>query len=109
MRGQSGYKAPRSGGPMMKGIPQPQGSFTGPAGMGPQRMPQAPMGMATRPPVIANKARGTMASHTYSPIPNSVSGMGQIGMAAQGSQAGMGIPQPQSSGYSGGVGPKRIA
>ena len=62
MGGQSGYNAPRSGGPMMKGIPQPQGSFTGPAGVGPQRMPQAPMGMATRPPLIANKARGTMSS-----------------------------------------------
>ena len=109
MRGQSGYKAPRSGGPMMKGIPQPQGSFTGSAGMGPQPMPQAPMGMATRPPLIANKARGTMSSATYAPIPASVSGMGQSGVAAQGSQAGMGIPQPQSGGYSGGVGPKRIA
>ena len=110
MRGQSGYKAPRSGGPMMKGIPQPQGSFTGSAGMGPQRMPQAPMGMATRPPIIANKARGTMSSATYSQIPASMSGMGQSGMAAQGSQTGMGIPQPQGS-FTGpaGVGPKRIA
>jgi hypothetical protein len=93
MIGQSGYKAPRSGGPMMKGmgqsgmmaqgsqagmgIPQPKGSFTGPAGVGPKRMPQAPMGMATRPPVIANKARGTMSSATYSQIPSSISGMGQ--------------------------------
>jgi hypothetical protein len=68
-----------------------------------------PTGMSYRPSTSQNKARGTMASHTYSPIPNSVSGMGQSGMAAQGSQAGMGIPQPQSSGYSGGVGPKRIA
>ena len=63
--------------------------------------------MFTRPPVIANKARGTMASHTYSPIPNSVSGMGQSGMMAQGtpSQIPMGgIPQPQ--GGVAGVGPK---
>ena len=30
-----------------------------------------------RPPLIANKARGTMASHSYSQIPPSVSGMGQ--------------------------------
>lgn len=113
MIGQSAYKAPRSGGPMMKGIPQPQGSFSGPAGMGPQRMPQAPMGMATRPPVIANKARGTMSSSTYSPIPNSVSGMGQSGMAAQGTPSQMpmgGIAQPQGS-FTGpaGVGPKRKA
>jgi hypothetical protein len=50
----------------------------------PQRMggqsgynaPRPPMGMATRPPLIANKARGTMSSATYSPIPNSMSGMG---------------------------------
>ena len=92
--------------------------FMSPIGMSaPQRMggqseykaPRPPMGMATRPPIIDNKARGTMSSATYSPIPNSMSGMGQSGMAAQGSQAGMGIPQPQSWGHSGGVGPKRIA
>lgn len=107
MRGQSGYKTPRSGGPMMKGIPQPQGSFAGSAGMGPQRMPQAPMGMATRPAVIANKARGTQSSSTYAPIPNSVSGMGQSGFAAQGTPMPIsmgGIPQPQGGGA--GVGPK---
>ena len=113
MKGQSAYKAPRQGGPMMRGIPQPQGGFSGPAGMGPQRMPQAPMGMATRPPVLANKARGTMASHTYSQIPNSMSGMGQSGFAAQGTPSPIpmgGIPQPQGS-FSGtaGVGPKRYA
>jgi hypothetical protein len=68
-----------------------------------------PTSMFYRPAVTANKARGTMSSATYAPIPNSMSGMGQSGMAAQGSQAGMGIPQPQSGGYSGGVGPKRIA
>ena len=95
MKGQSAYKAPRSGGPMMKGIPQPQGSFSGPAGMGPQRMPQAPMGMATRPPVIANKARGTMASHSYSQIPNSMSGMGSgapTWSPRPSDQGGMGTP-----------------
>ncbi len=32
--------------------------------------PRPPMGMATRPPVIANKARGTMASHTYKQLPS---------------------------------------
>jgi hypothetical protein len=40
MGGQSGYKTPRS-----------------------------PMGMATRPPVIANKARGTQSSSTYRQLP----------------------------------------
>ena len=117
MKGQSAYKAPRSGGPMMKGIPQPQGSFSGPAGMGPQRMPQAPMGMATRPPVIANKARGTMASHTYSPISNSVSGMGQSGFAPQGvprmPMGGIAQPQGSFTGPAGvgrtAFGPKRMA
>ena len=69
--------------------------------------------MFTRPPVVANKARGTMASHTYSPIPNSVSGMGQSGMASQGTPMPIpmgGIPQPQGS-FTGpaGVGPKRKA
>jgi hypothetical protein len=52
----------------------------------PQRMggqsgfnaPRPPSGMATRPPLIANKARGTMASHSYSQIPASMSGMGQM-------------------------------
>ena len=109
MRGQSGYKAPRSGGPMMKGIPQPQGGFTGPAGMGPQRMPQAPRGMAIRTPLIANKERGTISSAIYSQIPASMSGMGQSGTMAQGSQAGMGIPQPQGS-FTGpaGMGPQRM-
>lgn len=67
--------------------------------------------MFTRPPVIANKARGTMSSSTYIPIPNSVSGMGQSGFAAQGTpQMPMGgIAQPQGS-FTGpaGVGPKRI-
>ena len=77
----------------MRGIPQPQGGFSGPAGMGPQRMPQAPMGMATRPPVLANKARGTMASHTYSQIPNSISGMG---FGAPATAAPMGAPQPSA-------------
>lgn len=67
--------------------------------------------MFTRPPVTQNKARGTMASHTYSPIPNSVSGMGQSGFASQGTPSPIpmgGIPQPQGS-FSGttGVGPKR--
>lgn len=63
-----------------------------------------------RPSIIANKARGTMSSATYTPIPASVSGIGQFGMAAQGSQAGMGIPQPQGSfAYPAGAGPKRIA
>ena len=70
--GQSAYNAPRSGGPMMKGIPQPQGSFSGPAGVGPMAMPKAPMGMATRPPVIANKARGTMASHFRQEVKNAL-------------------------------------
>ncbi len=64
--------APRSGGPMMKGIPQPQGSFAGPAGMGPMAMPKAPMGMATRPPIIANKARGTQSSSMYRQMPNAL-------------------------------------
>lgn len=80
-----------------------------PAGMG-STLSRAPMGMATRPPVYKNKQRGTMASHTYSQIPNSMSGMGQSGFAAQGtpSQIPMGgIPQPQGS-FAGpaGVGPK---
>jgi hypothetical protein len=93
--------------------------FMSPKGMSaPKRMggqsaysaPRSPMGMETRPPLIANKARGTMSSATYSQIPASMSGMGQSGVAAQGSQAGMGIPQPQGS-FTGpaGVGPKRIA
>lgn len=72
-----------------------------------------PTSMFTRPPVVANKARGTQASHTYSPIPNSVSGMGQSGFAAQGTPSPSpmgGIPQPQGS-FTGpvGSGPKRIA
>lgn len=70
-----------------------------------------PTSMFYRPPVIANKARGTQASHTYSPIPNSMSGMGQSGFVAQGTPSPIpmgGIPQPQGS-FSGttGVGPKR--
>lgn len=56
----------------MGGIPQPQGSYTGPSGMGPMAMPKAPMGMATRPPVIANKARGTMASHFRQEVRNAL-------------------------------------
>jgi hypothetical protein len=34
--------------------------------------PRPPMGMATRPPVIANKARGTMASHFRQNIKNAL-------------------------------------
>lgn len=72
-----------------------------------------PTSMFYRPSVTQNKARGTQASHTYSPIPNSVSGMGQSGMAAQGTPTPIpmgGIPQPQGS-FTGpaGAGPKRIA
>jgi hypothetical protein len=116
MIGQSGYKAPRSSGPMGMQPKTPRGPMgmqpktpRGPMGMQP-KTPRGPMGMATRPPLIANKARGTMSSATYSQIPASMSGMGQSGMAAQGSQAGMGIPQPQGS-FTGPakVGPKRIA
>ena len=50
-----------------------------------------PTSMFTRPPVTQNKARGTMASHTYSPIPNSVSGMG---FGAPATMAPSGAPQP---------------
>ena len=69
-----------------------------------------PTSMFYRPATSQNKARGTMASHTYSQIPDSMSGMGQSGIAAIGSQAGMGIPQPQGS-FTGpaGVGPQRMA
>jgi hypothetical protein len=66
---------------------------------------RAPMGMATRPPVIANKARGTMASHTYSKIPASMSGMGQPPLSstsqnmgqqiARAPRGGMGQPEGQ--------------
>lgn len=43
--------------PKMSGI-RPMG------GQSAYKAPRPPMGMATRPPVIANKARGTMASHS---------------------------------------------
>jgi len=33
---------------------------------------RSPMGMATRPPVIANKARGTQSSSTYRQLPPGV-------------------------------------
>ena len=34
--------------------------------------PRPPSGMATRPPVIANKARGTQSSSTYRQLPPGV-------------------------------------
>ena len=40
-------------------------------GMG-SPLSRAPMGMATRPPVIANKARGTQSSSTYRQLPPGV-------------------------------------
>jgi hypothetical protein len=55
--------------------------FMSPKGMqAPPRMggqsgfnpPRPPMGMATRPPVIANKARGTQSSSMYRPMPNAL-------------------------------------
>ena len=51
MGGQSGYKAPR-----MAFVPGPMGA----------------MAMPTRPPVIANKARGTQSSSTYRQLPPGV-------------------------------------
>ena len=36
------------------------------------KAPRPPMGVATRPPVIANKARGTQSSSTYRPMPNAL-------------------------------------
>ena len=56
------------------------------------------MGMATRPPLIANKARGTMASHTYSQIPASMSGMGQMQRPMR--EAMQNKRQADASGYS---------
>ena len=52
MRGQSGFKAPRGNQQMQR----PMGGQSG------YNAPRPPMGMATRPPLIANKARGTMSS-----------------------------------------------
>lgn len=82
--GQSTYKAPRppQGGMMPPPPRPPQGmqmpklfgnAMPGPRPpMGPPpkggMMPPPPQGMPIRPPVMANKARGTMASHSRGPI-----------------------------------------
>lgn len=50
---------------------QSMGGMNAPQRMGGQsayNAPRPPMGMQTRPPVIANKARGTMSSSTYKPM-----------------------------------------
>ena len=36
------------------------------------KAPRPPMGMATRPPIIANKARGTQSSSMYRSMPNAL-------------------------------------
>ena len=83
MGGQSRQKAQRPLGEIMQNKRQtdasgyssmilPKAQPTNTAGLGriTSQLPQ-------RPPVINNKGRGTMASHTYSQIPASMSGMGQ--------------------------------
>ena len=69
MGGQSAYSAPRSPmgmQPTTGGVNVSNKAFIN--GIKAQAVKGMPTGMSYRPPVIANKARGTMSSSTYKPM-----------------------------------------